>query len=101
MSSPGEDSPDRRALERLETVAERLLDRVRELEGSLRESRERARKLESLLERFRSGEEDPAELSEEVERIRSENRELRRRLEEGRETVDRLLSRIRFLEGQR
>lgn len=101
MSSPAEDKPDREAFGRLDRVVERLVDRVSKLEEGLRVSRERARKLEGLLERFRSGDEDPAALSEELARARSENEELRSRLERGRKSVERLLARIRFLEDQR
>lgn len=58
----------------------------------------RVRDLEGLLARFARGEEDPAGLARRLEGLREENDELRRRLTEGAEGVDRLLARIRFLE---
>jgi predicted nuclease with TOPRIM domain len=59
------------------------------------------RELEKLLKRFTKGDADPAGLQERVSSLEAESTELRRRLSEGREGVDRLLSRLRFLEEQR
>ena len=46
------------------------------------------------------GEQDPGALVERLTDLESRNRELNERLEEGREGVERLLARIRFLEEQ-
>lgn len=101
MSSTEEDRPDRASFARLDRTVTRLAARISELEDRVRDARERNRKMQDLLERFRSGEEDPAELAGALDRVRAENEELRVRLETGRKSVERLLSRIRFLEDQR
>lgn len=102
MSSREErsDAPDREAMARLEGAVGAALDRIEELRGRMREAERRGRELESLLERFDTGEETPGRLLERLAALESENEEVRRRLEEGREAVERLLSRIRFLEEQ-
>ncbi len=101
MSNPESDSDVQEALRRLEAAVDRAVERLESLEGGLRESERRTRELEDLLEKFRSGDEDPARMAEELEKARSRNEELRERLDEGRASVDRILSRIRFLQDQR
>lgn len=57
--------------------------------------------LEELLKGIAGGTESPAEMAQNVKTLSKENRDLRARLDQGRESVDRLLTRIRFLEEQR
>lgn len=99
MSNQGaEERPDLVAHARLRVAVERLLELVR-LQGDRAVRAEgRVRDLEGLLARFARGEEDPARLARGLEALREENEELRRRLGEGAEGVERLLARIRFLE---
>lgn len=77
---------------------------LRELER-LREKASRVEvknaELEELLKGIASGTESPAEMAHDVKMLSNENRDLRARLDQGRESVDRLLTRIRFLEEQR
>lgn len=101
MSSAEEDRPDREAFADLDDAVSRTLERLDEMETRVREVSDRAAQLEGLLERFRAGEEDPAEIASRAERLREENRDLRDRLARGRKGVERLLARIRFLEEQR
>jgi len=57
--------------------------------------------LEELLKGIAAGTQSPAEMARQVKDLSAENGDLRARLDEGRESVDRLLNRIRFLEEQR
>lgn len=101
MSSPGDERPDREALDRLAGAVDAVVDRLRGLEEGLRRAEARNDELSELLDEFRAGDEDPEELAGRAERLAGENERLRERLEEGRETVERILARIRFLEEQR
>ncbi len=47
-----------------------------------------------------SGEEGPREMIVKLDILEEENRDLRKRLDEGRKGVDRLLARVKFLEEQ-
>jgi hypothetical protein len=97
MSGSGDpkgEAEEREAFARLERAVDKLLDERASLLGKVRE-------LESVLERLKKGKADPVELQSRIARMETENRELRGRIEEGREGVDRLLGRLRFLETQR
>ncbi len=71
----------------------------------LREKASRAEiknsELEELLKGIAGGTQSPAEMAHNVKMLSNENQDLRARLDQGRESVDRLLTRIRFLEEQR
>jgi hypothetical protein len=56
--------------------------------------------MEALLKRFTEEGEDPRELTARLRTLESDNAELVSRLRKGKEAVDRLLARIRFLEEQ-
>lgn len=87
-----------RAVDALDTRVGKILARVHDLEERLGDSERRRQELQRLLERFESGGEDPATVARHARRLEEENRALRRRLEEGRGAVERVLARIRFLE---
>jgi predicted RNase H-like nuclease (RuvC/YqgF family) len=99
-ASAESESLDRQALSTLESAVSRLLAEAERLRARTALAETRVRDVESLLRRFTKGEEDPARLQRRVTDLRAENRELRKRIEEGGEAVDRLLARIRFLEEQ-
>lgn len=89
------------ALEALERAVARALERIRTLESGLEAARARRDEVEQLLARMADGEENPAHMQERLNTLEGDNAELRRRLDEGREGVERLLAKIRFLEEQR
>ncbi|MGD2069159.1 MAG: hypothetical protein PVI57_10840 [Gemmatimonadota bacterium] len=104
MSNPGDDSLDAsapEALRELEAAVHRTLERVGDLERLLQSERARCTGLEELLWSFQEGEEDPAAMKERLEALQEENADMKERLQKGREAVERLLARIRFLEDQR
>jgi len=90
----------REALARLDEVVGELLARTEARRSRLRQAEERARELEVLLRKFGQGEEDPSDLQDRVAALKRENQELRARVAKGRDAVQRLLARIRFLEEQ-
>ena len=85
----------------LERAVARALDRIGALESGLEAARARRDEVEELLARMADGDENPADMQHRMNVLERENAELRRRLDEGREGVERLLAKIRFLEEQR
>ena len=91
----------REALVRLQNAVEQAVVGNRELTVRLRASEEKARELDGLLKRISGGEIEPGQFVDRMRVLEEENSDLRTRLERGREGVERLLARIRFLEEQR
>ena len=87
-----------KAVERLEKAATAALARVALLEGEVVRMNAQGEQLEGLLKGVSSGEGGPREMIAKLNILEEENRDLRRRLEEGREGVARLLSQVKFLE---
>ena len=104
MSKPEDKNPvrswDQEAFERLEAAAEAALARLETLKGELRTSTAKAAEMETLLRKFTGGEEDPSDLLSRLQRLEDENGVLTERLRKGRDGIQRLLARIRFLEEQ-
>ena len=94
------DAPERQALSRLEAVAERLLEERAAVADQAREAEDRVKELKTLLSEFPEGKVDMVILEKAITRLRDQNAELKGRMAEGREGVERILSRIRFLENQ-
>lgn len=94
------DAPERQALSRLEAVVERLLEERATVVDQVREAEDRVRELKTLLSEFPEGKVDMVSLEKAITRLRDQNAELKGRMAEGREGVERILSRIRFLENQ-
>lgn len=91
-SGPGLDS--------LEAAVDRAIAQIRAARERATEAERRAEQSAAMLRQFVDGEEDPGTLSRRVEVLEAENRDLRRRIEEGREGVDRIAASIRFLEDR-
>jgi hypothetical protein len=88
------------AFDRLEAAVDAALARVERLQGELGAARAQAGEMQTLLRKFTGGEEDPAQLLSRLQRLEDENGVLTERLRKGREGVQKLLARIRFLEEQ-
>lgn len=104
MSRPEDRTPggswDQEAFDRLETAVEAALTRIETLQAELRTSREKSVEMDTLLRKFTGGEEDPSSLLSRLQQLEDENGVLTERLRKGRDGVQRLLARIRFLEEQ-
>ena len=90
-------APDK-AVERLENAVTAALTKVELLEGEVVRMNTQGKELEGMLKGVTSGEESPRDMIAKLHILEEENRDLRRRLDEGREGVDRLLAQIKFLE---
>ncbi len=103
MSNPEQAPQDPGASEsfaRLESAVRRLIRRSAELRAELRSARERNRELVELLAPVAEGEVSPESVLERLRAAEDERQEFAGRLERGREVVERMMARIRFLEDQ-
>ena len=91
---------DQKALTRLDKVVGQTVFRLEALRTRVEEVQAREADMRGLLGQFTAGELDPAEIMGHVRTLEEENEVLRRRLRDGKEAVERLLARIRFLEEQ-
>ena len=87
-----------KALARLENAVVAALEQVGRLRGEVVRMDQQGEALEGLLKGVTSGDEGPREMIEKLRILEEENRDLRRRLVEGRAGVDRLLAQVKFLE---
>jgi predicted RNase H-like nuclease (RuvC/YqgF family) len=92
--------PEKQAFDALERAVDELLGHLEALDDRLSASESRSAELGEVVQRF-TGEEGEAErILTRLSALEEENSDLRGRLEQGREGVDRLLAKIRFLENQ-
>ncbi len=85
----------------LSAAVEKALRELKRLREKASRVEVKNSELEELLKGIASGTESPAEMAHNEKMLSNENQDLRARLDQGRESVDRLLTRIRFLEEQR
>lgn len=93
--------PERAAFRALDDAVSGLLASLREARARAEEEAARAAEVEALAQRFTGDQEAAEGVLSRLVALEKENAELKARLERGREGVDRLLARIRFLEEQR
>lgn len=103
MSNSGDkvEQPERLAFQRLETAIEEVLWRLERARGRAEAAEEKSAEFQELAKRFSEDGGAAGQLLTRLRTLETENEELRRRMEQGREGVERLLAQIRFLEGQR
>ncbi len=87
-------------LDRLEREVRRLLDRYDRLVSRVQAADNRVRELELALRNVSAGEIDPMALAERTRELEAENRDLLDRLGRARESVHRILARMRFTEEE-
>jgi len=97
---PSGKTPPQEGFDRLERAVAAAASRVKELAGRLASAQAETRRLEAQLQRFTGGEETPSELLARLQRLEAENEVLHDRIKRGREGVEKLLARVRFLEEQ-
>jgi predicted RNase H-like nuclease (RuvC/YqgF family) len=86
------------AVERLEGAVTAALDQIERLKGEVARMQTQGEALEGLLKGVTSGEEGPREMIDKLHILEEENHDLRDRLDQGRAGVDRILTRVKFLE---
>lgn len=98
---PSDESPGRvPELAPLDVAVARVVAEVRALRRRVQEAEERAERSDDLLREFTEGTQDPAALAAKVTELEKENEALRDRVRRGREGIDQIMARIRFLEGR-
>ena len=95
--APGE----RQGLPALEAAVGRTIDELRRLREHAAAASRRSAELEALLGTFQSGGDTPQQMKDRLDRAEAENRDLRQRVGQALETVERLIARIQFLEDQK
>ncbi len=100
MSNPEGNAPhpERVAFKRLDGVVGEALSRLKELRERTEKAEAKSAELEELVRRFTKDADTPARLLTQLKALEGENEDMKIRLEKGREGVERLLARIRFLE---
>lgn len=100
MSPPERSQGRTDAFTRLEAAVGQVMDRLVAVRGRAETAEARSAELAQLVQRFTGNEEEAGRLMTRLKRLEDENAELRQRIEEGREGVERMIARIRFLENQ-
>ncbi|MGD8319447.1 MAG: hypothetical protein PVJ02_03305 [Gemmatimonadota bacterium] len=95
------EQPERGAFRELEQTVGRVLERLGDLKLRAESAEARSAELQELVRRFTGDEAEAGRLLSRLRSLEEENADLRERVEKGREGVERLLARIRFLEEQR
>ena len=103
MSKPEakDQSADRAALRRLEKAVGGALKALADAQGRARDAEEHNAELEEVVHRFTNEEGEANLVLTRLRGLEEENADLKARVAKGREGVERLLARVRFLEGQR
>lgn len=103
MSNPegSQGRPEREALKGLERTAAQAVKRLQALRARAEEAEARSAEFQELLKRFTADGGEAGRLLTRLRTLEAENADLRARLDKGREGVDRMLARVRFLEEQR
>lgn len=101
MSQPeGSGSGSEGGFARLEDAVGELIDRLSETRIRAQAAEAKNAELAELVRRFTGDEGEAEQLMSRLKALETENDELRDRLERGREGVERMIARIRFLESQ-
>lgn len=88
-------------LDRLELALRRLLDAYEAQQQQIRQAQARVAELERALQDVGTGVLDPMELGARVQELESENHTLRERLRNAEALVQRIHTRLQFLEDER
>lgn len=101
MSKPEDNqhAPEELAFEVLERAVSRALAHLETLEERLAAAEAKGDELTEVVKRFTGDEAEAGRILTRLNTLEEENLDLRQRLEQGREGVDRLLAKIRFLEN--
>lgn len=87
--------------DRLEVAVRRLMEDYQLQRAQVLDAQARIAELEIALAELAGGGPDPIELRERIDQLEKENRILSERLNMARSAVEKIMSRLSFLEGQR
>lgn len=102
MSKSGDNggAPEKKAFDALERAVAETLDRLEAMTDRVAAAEARSEELGEVVKRFTGDEGEAGRILTRLKDLEDENLDLRSRLEQGREGVDRMLAKIRFLENQ-
>jgi predicted nuclease with TOPRIM domain len=89
------------AFKALDAAVARLIEELASAKDRAAEAEAESTELQELVRRFTGDEAEAGRLLTRISNLEGENSDLRTRLERGRQGVDRLLARLKFLEEQR
>ncbi len=101
LGANGPPDPGGPEMDRLESAVDRIIAEVSATRQRLEKARERTNRSDELLRDFVDGTLDPGALSRRLAELEAENENLRLRIQQGREGIDQILAKIRFLEHRR
>lgn len=96
-----EANPDRVAFAELEKAVGSVLQELSRAKARAAEAEARSAEFESIVKRFTGEGADAGKILARLADLESENEDLRSRIDAGREGVDRILAKVKYLEGQR
>lgn len=98
-ADPSPPAPRPEAWDRLELAVRRLMDEFVTEQTRARAAESRVAELEAALSAIAGDGPDPIELERRIEELEAENHALRDRLGKARAEIERIMARLRFLEG--
>lgn len=102
MSKPGDNAAaaEQAAFSRLEGAIARMIEQHGRVVKRAEAAEARVAELTEAVKRFTGDEAEAGRIMTRIRTLEEENADLRARLERGRDGVDRMIARIRFLENQ-
>lgn len=100
MSSNDYREKNQVALKHLKNSVSSTVEMVNQLRNQLEHTRERLKEMEEAIESVTGKDGRPVETFRKLRTLEIDNRDLAGRLDQGRLVLDRLLSKIRFIEGK-
>jgi hypothetical protein len=94
------DQPERAAFAELEGIVTTVLDQLLQAKSRADDAEAKSVEMEEIVRRFTGDEGEAGRLLSQLGSLQNENTDLKQRLKTGRAGIDRLLAKIRFLEGQ-
>jgi predicted nucleic acid-binding Zn-ribbon protein len=92
--------PAQEAFAALATAVGRALERLDTMTRRAEAAEKKSAELNDIMRRFTGNPEEAGELLTRLKTLEDENEDLRGRIERGREGVERLMARVRFMENQ-
>jgi len=93
-------APEKAAFKALEGAVGHILDRLADMTTRTEAAEAKGAELSELVKRFTGDDAEAGRMLTRLKRLEDENTDLRRRVEQGRAGVERMIARIRFLENQ-
>lgn len=101
MSKPeANGQTEREAFAALESAVGQTLERLQQMSRRVQAAEAKSAELDEVVRRFTGNDKEAGRILTRLRDLEEENADLKGRLAEGRAGIDRLLSKIRFLENQ-